>query len=248
MQQIQLPRRPREPSHFNKHYKIIENLGKGQFGEVYKCQNLFDQQIYAVKIMKEEGFKALNEAQALASLNVLFGDKYIVRYNSSWVQENRTYIVMECCKQSLLGLLKNNEQGECLKVEEFTIWKILIHICKALSKIHQNNTVHLDIKPENILQSQSGVFKISDLGLAKALYDKNDANTLREGDSRYMAKELLRDYNFDSVNNARVDITKADIFSLGMTILKVMLGDDIELESNGRQWNEIREGKIPFLK
>jgi len=62
MQQIQLPRRPREPSHFNKHYKIIENLGKGQFGEVYKCQNLFDQQIYAVKIMKEEGFKALNEA------------------------------------------------------------------------------------------------------------------------------------------------------------------------------------------
>jgi len=63
-----------------------------------------------------------------------------------------------------------------------------------------------------------------------------------------MAKELLRDYNFDSVNNARVDITKADIFSLGMTILKVMLGDDIELESNGRQWNEIREGKIPFLK
>jgi serine/threonine protein kinase len=51
--------------------------------------------------------------------------------------------------------------------------------------------VHLDIKPDNILLSENGNYKLSDLGLMKSLNDEDDLSTLREGDSRYMAKELL---------------------------------------------------------
>lgn len=94
----------------------------------------------------------------------------------------------------------------------------------------------MDIKPENILLGRDGYFKISDFGLFKALYNKSDANTIREGDSRYMAKELLNDYNYESFWSGKVDITKADIFSLGLTMYKLIVKDRVELKNKGIQW------------
>lgn len=75
--------------------------------------------------------------------------------------------------------------------------------------MHENQIVHLDIKPDNILFKDS-VLKISDLGLARITKIKREGD-LQEGDSRYIAKEML---NF----TPGMDLTKADVFSLAMTI------------------------------
>ena len=93
---------------------------------------------------------------------------------------------MELCEKSLFTLMQDHEI-----IDEKLIIKILTHCCKALKKFHRDNIVHLDIKPENILISFQGNIKICDLGLVKALYDRRDARTLKEGDARFMAKELL---------------------------------------------------------
>ena len=69
------------------------------------------------------------------------------------------------------------------RANEATVWQIILHISRGLAHIHGNNILHCDIKPENILISADGAFKIGDLGLA-TLRDKWDE---QEGDSRYLS-------------------------------------------------------------
>lgn len=227
---------------FNENYEILENLGSGHFGTVYKCKNRFDGLIYAIKVLNTATKTAINEAQALASLNVMYESTHIVRYFSSWKEENTVYIVMEMCS-------KNLEQWgqQTPKIDEKMIRKIIKHLCKALSKLHKDKMVHLDIKPENILISNSGKYKLSDLGLVKVLRNKEDVRTLTEGDARYMAKELLHDYSFEDVNSNKADLTKADIFSLGITMYELMTRNVINLPKNGPLWHQLRDNNIPML-
>ena len=66
------------------------------------------------------------------------------------------------------------------------------HSCLGLKGLHDKDIVHLDIKPENILQSASGTFKLGDLGMARLIKQlKQPGTEIPEGDARYLAKELL---------------------------------------------------------
>ncbi len=73
-------------SYFKKNYQIIESLGSGDFGRVFKCINKFDDMIYAIKIIENRNKEAMEEAQSLASLNLLHGYEYFLRYFSSWIE------------------------------------------------------------------------------------------------------------------------------------------------------------------
>lgn len=72
--------------------------------------------------------------------------------------------------------------------------------------------MHLDIKPENILISNSNIHKLADLGLSRISSLKR-GEQLEEGDSRYLAQELL-----NAPKERKMNLEKADIFSLGITI------------------------------
>lgn len=110
-------------------------------------------------------------------------------------------------------------------------------ILKGLECIHKNDIVHLDIKPENILLNESGICKIGDFGKAMLLKCDNECFNFEydniEGDSRYMAPELL----------SSPPTSKADMYSLGITLLEI--ATTIELPSRGEVWKNLREGQIP---
>jgi len=104
---------------------------------------------------------------------------------------------MELCQGNIRSIIKNN----FLRFSEGYATDILRDICKALSFIHKLNIVHLNVKPENILYSRTEKYKLADLGLARLTYKAKGENfqngdfSTSNGDCRYMAPELLYDYD-----------------------------------------------------
>ena len=108
-------------------------------------------------------------------------------------------------------------------------------ICLGLNELHSKDIVHLDIKPENILRSQNGNFKLADLGLARLLSKLNMSHP--EGDMRYLAREMLDD-------DTNIPLKKADIFSLGMMLYELM--ERCPPPRNGDEWKRLRSGHVTF--
>jgi serine/threonine protein kinase len=130
-----------------------------------------------------------------------------------------------------------------LDQEQLTL--VIRDVCTGLSVLHGKNLVHLDVKPENILVkrltptptrdgSASKMHKIADLGLATAAMGSG-CDEINEGDSRYLAREVLQG-NFS-------DLTKADVFSLGLTCYELATNPK-ELPCNGEEWHRLRDGCI----
>jgi serine/threonine protein kinase len=116
-------------------------------------------------------------------------------------------------------------------------FKILREVLLALQLVHEQGCVHLDIKPENIFVKDN-MFKLGDFGTA-TLRDEINAKTgkamdVEEGDSRYMPRDLLE--------GTPEDLTKCDIFSLGITLYETCVG--CPLPHCGQDWQDLRDGKL----
>lgn len=210
-------------------------LGKGNFSSVGLYRSRMTGDLFAIKATKASSM-SVNEAQALGTLSIFNQKtKNIVRYYHSWVENSELYMVMEYCTHNLDSLYNRHRQ-EGRRIEESELKDFLKQALQGLKSMHENKMAHLDIKPDNLLFKDS-VLKISDLGLTRVAKLKNDGD-IQEGDSRYLAKELL---NYHS----GIDITKADIYSLGMTIYEGLCLD--LLPNNGPQWIEWRDNGL-FLK
>ena len=90
--------------------------------------------------------------------------------------------------------------------------------------------MHLDIKPSNFLVTETGLIKIGDFGLSRKMNEDNDE--IYEGDSVYLAPEILKLSKFKELDKA------IDVFSLGLSILEII--SKIELPQSGQMWKEIR--------
>lgn len=222
------------PGRYEHDFVQLSVLGSGEFGTVYKCINKIDGFYYAIKQLRinNKGLKseALQEAYILASSSMVDDNCYIIRYYSVWTEYSNLYICMELCECSLNKYIEKNP------VTEELILKVLRDILKCLKKLHANYIVHMDIKPENILYSKYGKFKLADLGMARIT--TNLLDEIPEGDCRYLACEVLEDVDSSHIP----DLTKADIFSLGASILELMIGKN--LPKNGPEWHDIRNGRV----
>ena len=134
---------------------------------------------------------------------------------------------MELCHESLRSFSLKRRRHEGYDLSEVEIRGIMRDACLGLSELHSKGIVHLDIKPENILRSMQGKFKIGDLGMARLLTQIVEDHEFPEGDCRYLAKELLN----DDPSVPIPDLTKADIFALGMVTYELIQG--VSLDKNG---------------
>ena len=200
--------------------EILESLGRGGMGVVYKARQPRLNRFVALKILAREKEKDqrfadrfTREAQALARLN----HPNIVTVYDFGETDGLYYLVMEFVDgMNLRQLLQTRK----LAPEEALT--IVPPICEALQYAHQQGIVHRDIKPENILMDKQGRVKIADFGIAKLLGEdgKREALTAEQqivGTPHYMAPE--------QVEQPSIVDHRADIFSLGVVFYEMLTGE-----------------------
>uniref|UniRef100_A0A1I7X7V7 Membrane-associated tyrosine- and threonine-specific cdc2-inhibitory kinase wee-1.3 n=1 Tax=Heterorhabditis bacteriophora TaxID=37862 RepID=A0A1I7X7V7_HETBA len=145
----------------------------------------------------------------------------------SFGERGRLYIQTELCETSL-----SEYCNKLHSIPENQLWNFFIDLLLAVDHLHDHDLLHVDIKPENIFLTGDKVCKLGDFGL---IFDLNNdqSHTAEEGDSKYLAPEVLNGEPSKA----------ADIFSLGITILEV--ATDLDLPSRGDGWHQIRSGNIP---
>ena len=199
--------------------EVLEHLGQGGMGVVYKARQRHLNRLVAVKILPpsigdEPAFaeRFMREAQALAQLN----HPNIVQVYDFGRTDEFFYFIMEFVDGvNLRALIRDG------KLDPERALKIVPQICDALQFAHDEGIVHRDIKPENILIDKKGRVKIADFGLAKLLGRAAEDLSLTGtgqlmGTLGYMAPEQLQE--------AHAVDHRADIYSLGVVFYEMLTG------------------------
>jgi serine/threonine protein kinase len=200
--------------------EILELLGRGGMGAVYKARQKNLDRLVALKVIPPEAAKDptfaerfAREARALARLN---HPNIVTVYDFGQIGD-LYYLMMEYVD----GVnLRHTLRAARLAPQEALA--IVPQICDALQYAHDQGVVHRDIKPENVLLDRTGKVKIADFGLAKLLGKGPDDFTLTGtqqvmGTPRYMAPEQIEKPT--SVDH------RADIYSLGVVIYEMLTGE-----------------------
>lgn len=215
-------------------YELLESLGQGGFGSVFKVKDLENDEIVALKYLANRADGVLDarrfrrEFQHLARLK----HPHVVAVKDTGQDEAGCYFTMEYLEGVTLGeALKAPDTGlyQVLQSGGDIFREILIQICEALACIHSNGLVHRDLKPANIfLQSdQSGPHaKILDLGLVK--FRSEEPSPLTEegimlGTVHYMSPEQIRGVHVDH---------RSDLYTLGVVLYEVLTGQKPFLGQN----------------
>ena len=196
-------------------YEVLKRVGSGGMADVYMAKDHKLNRNVAVKVLKSEYVedekflkKFETEAQAVARLS----HPNIVNIYDVGMEDGINYIVMELAEGITLkeyirkkGYLSPKETVE-----------ISTQIASAISHAHKNHIIHRDIKPQNILVSDTGIIKVTDFGIAKARSSNTVTSTATAmGSVHYISPEQAKGRFCDE---------KSDIYSLGITMYEMVTG------------------------
>lgn len=216
-------------------WEIIEKIGEGSFGKVYKAQ-------------RTEKGKTFYSAIKIITIPSSQSELNSIRSETSNDQSAREYFqnLMEECIQEVSTMEYFRGNSHVVSVEDYKVveyldtigWDIFIRMeyltsfldycaekqiteeeviqlgidmCKALEYCQKLNIIHRDIKPENIFVSRFGEFKLGDFGIAREL-ERTMSGMSKKGTYSYMAPEMYRGEQYDS---------RVDIYSLGIVLYRL---------------------------
>ena len=196
------------------HYRILEKLGEGGMGVVYKAQDTKLDRVVAIKFLPPhltsdpvEKKRFIQEAKAASALN----HPNITTVHEIDEFEGQMFIVMEYCEGQTLKRLVEKETLSVKKVLD-----IGVQTCEGLTMAHEKGIVHRDIKSDNIMLTYRGQVKIMDFGLAKLKGDGGRTRTSSTlGTAAYMSPEQAQGERADQ---------RTDIFSFGVVLYELLTG------------------------
>lgn len=202
------------------HLEVLELIGQGGMGAVYKAKQASLDRVVAIKVLPPEFAKdptfAERFAREVRTLGQLNHANIVAVYDSGEI-DGLHYFIMEYVDG--LNLRQLMQAGELAADEALAI---VPQICEALQYAHDAGVVHRDIKPENIMIDSRGQVKVADFGLAKLVqHSPGDVSlTMSQqvmGTWRYMAPEQIE--KPDSVDH------RTDIYALGVVLYELLTGN-----------------------
>ena len=217
-------------------FEILELIGGGSFGKVYKVKQKNTGKIYAMKVLNKSYLiqkKLLR--YAITECNVLKQSDcpFIIKLHYSFQTPDNLYMILDYCPigdlsyQIQIGLFEEDEA-------KFYIAELIL----AIEYLHKRDIIYRDLKPENILIDEDGHFKLADFGLAKENVTDNTPTKTFCGSLQYLTPEML----------AKEGSTKSsDIYGIGVILFEMISGappfynDDRDL-----MYRNISENKLMF--
>ncbi len=205
------------------HFVLVETLGVGGMGTVYKARDMQLDRFVALKLLRrdlggEEDHKARlqQEARIAAAVN----HPYVIQVFDSGTDHGQFYVVMELVDQGSLDDLMALQP----RLPEKRVLEIGIQVAKGLRAAQRRGLIHRDVKPANILFVDEHAAKIGDFGLASSATQRWGIGGVVWGTPEYVAPERL--------NNDPEDF-RSDIYSLGATLFHAIAGKPpIEASTN----------------
>lgn len=194
-------------------YEILEHIGSGGMADVYKARCLKTNRYVAVKVLRKEYSedetlirRFTSEARSTADLH----HPNVVSILDEGNDQGIHYIVMELAEgMTLKRYIRRYGRLSVRETVDFAI-----QIASGIQAAHEHGIVHRDIKPQNIIVSDSGKIKVTDFGIAKAATGDTIASSTM-GSVRYLSPEQARGGYSDA---------RSDIYSLGITMYEMATG------------------------
>ena len=192
-------------------FELLDQLGEGSYGQVFKALHKETGNIVAVKILPvTQDLESLKkEISILKECKSL----YIVQYYGSYLKDNDLWLILEYCNPgSVSDIIKITKRN----LNETEIASICHAVLRGLEYLHDTKKIHRDIKAGNILLDHQGNAKLTDFGVSAQLINTYSKKNTLTGTPYWMSPEVLSNSEYNK---------KTDIWSLGITLIEMAEGD-----------------------
>jgi serine/threonine protein kinase len=193
-------------------YKILDLVGEGSFGRVYKARKIFTGQIFAIKFIQKKNRNQREISNLRQEIDILRTMKHrnVIKMCDAFETEREFCVVMEYARGELFEVLEDDRT-----LPETEVREIARQLVAALNYLHSNRVIHRDMKPQNVLIGRDGVVKLCDFGFARSVRSQSMVMTSIKGTPLYMAPELVQEQPYNHT---------VDLWSLGVILYELFCG------------------------
>ncbi|KAK9820795.1 hypothetical protein WJX74_004813 [Apatococcus lobatus] len=193
-------------------YHVIDLIGEGSFGKVYKGRRKFTGQITAMKFIMKHGKSEKDIRNLRQEIEILrrLRHENIIQMLDSFETKTDFCVVTELGHGELFEILEDDRD-----LPEEVVQGIAKQLVRALDYLHSNRIIHRDMKPQNILIGANGVVQLCDFGFARAMSCNTMVLTSIKGTPLYMAPELVQEQPYNHT---------VDLWSLGVILYELFVG------------------------
>ncbi|XP_077176833.1 serine/threonine-protein kinase 36 isoform X2 [Paroedura picta] len=193
-------------------YHVLEVIGEGSFGRVYKGRRKYSAQVVALKFIPKVGRSQKELTNLQREIEIMRGLHHpnIVQMLDSFETDKEVVVVTDYAEGELFQILEDDGN-----LPEKQVQDIASQLVSALYYLHSHRILHRDMKPQNILLGKEGVIKLCDFGFARAMSIHTMVLTSIKGTPLYMSPELVEEKPYDHT---------ADLWSVGCILYELYVG------------------------